>query len=100
MGGALGGYFRSNNLEALSALGRAWMAESVDVVGIDLLVRHGLEEMAPRPLVVAGVSDSAWGERVIRRAAEVAIADDADLLVVHVKLADRLGRPRPDVLDR
>jgi two-component system sensor histidine kinase KdpD len=99
VGGALAGYFRTSNLEALSELGRAWMAGTVDVVGHDLLQRHGLEELAPRPLVVAGVSDSEWGERVLLRAAELAGADDADLLAVHVNVADGLGRRRSDVLD-
>ncbi|HSS11860.1 MAG TPA: universal stress protein [Acidimicrobiales bacterium] len=100
VGGALARYFRVCNLEALSELGRAWMAGKVDSVGSDLLTRHGLEEIAPRPLVVAGVSDSQWGEHVIRRAAELAITDDADLLVAHVNLADGLGRRRNGVLDR
>ncbi len=99
VGGALAGYFRTSNLEALSELGRAWMAGTVDVVGHDLLQRHGLEELAPRPLVVAGVSDSEWGERVLLRAAELAGDDDADLLAVHVNVADGLGRRRSDVLD-
>jgi len=100
VGGALAGYFRIHNLEALSALGHAWMAGDVDTVGSELLVLHGLEVVEARPLVVAGVSDSEWGERVIRRAAELAIGDDADLLVVHVNLADGLGRRRNDLLDR
>lgn len=100
VGGALAGYFRAGNLEALSELGRAWMAGNVDIVASDILARHGLEVVAPRPLVIAGVSDSQWGERVIRRAAGLAIGDDADLLVVHVRLADGLGRRRNDVLER
>jgi two-component system sensor histidine kinase KdpD len=100
VGGALAGYFRTSNLEALSELGRAWMAGTVDVVGHDLLQRRGLEELPPRPLVVAGVSDSEWGEPVLLRAAELAGADDADLLAVHVNVADGLGRRHGDVLDR
>jgi len=100
VGGALAGYFRASNLEALSELSRAWMDATVDTVGEELLRRHGLEEVTPRPLVVAGVSDSRWGEPVLLRAAELASADDADLLAVHVKLADGLGHPHREVLDR
>jgi len=99
VGGALSGYFRACNLEALSELGQAWMAGNVDAVANDLLIRLGLEEVTPRPLVVAGVSDSEWGARVIARAEELAIADDADLLVVHVNLADGL-REHGDTLER
>jgi K+-sensing histidine kinase KdpD len=43
-------------------------------------------------------SGSPWGEAVIHRAAELARADDADLLVVHVQVADGLAhRPAPDL---
>jgi two-component system sensor histidine kinase KdpD len=100
VGGALGGYFRMRNLEALSALGQAWMTGDVDTVGSELLILHGLEVVEARPLIVAGVSDSEWGERVVQRAAELAMGDDADLLVVHVNLADGLGWRRNDLLDR
>jgi two-component system sensor histidine kinase KdpD len=99
VGGALAGYFRVCNLEALSELARAWIDGTLEEVAADLLVRHGLDTAASRPLVVAGVSDSAWGQRVIGRAAELAIADDADLLVVHVNPVEGL-RQRDAVLDR
>jgi two-component system, OmpR family, sensor histidine kinase KdpD len=100
VGGALAEYFRVPNLEALSALARGWLDDAVDQVGPDLLARRGLAPTAPRPVVVAGVSESAWGEAVIRRAVELACEDDADLLVVHARVPDG-GRPaRDDVLDR
>ena len=97
VGGALAEYFRATNLEALSELGRAWMAGTVEQVGADLLVRRGLAETAPRRVVMAGVSGSGWGEAVIRRATELACDDDADLLVVHARIADGAARftPRP-----
>ena len=52
------------------------------------------------PLVVAGDSGSAWGERVIRRAAQLARAGDAQLLVVHVQIANGLTHPEGQSLDR
>jgi two-component system sensor histidine kinase KdpD len=99
-GGALAGYFRASNLRALSELGRAWMAGTVAVVGDDLLARRGLAQPAAPPLVVAGDSGSSWGERVIRRAAQLARAGDAQLLVVHVQIADGLTRPKGQNLHR
>jgi two-component system, OmpR family, sensor histidine kinase KdpD len=95
VGGALADYFRVANLEALSELARAWLAGTAEAVGQDLLARRGLLE--PQPLILAGDSGSAWGETVIHRAAELARAADAQLLVVHVQIADGLARPAPDL---
>jgi two-component system sensor histidine kinase KdpD len=100
VGGALAGYFRVPNLQALSELGRAWMAGTIDAVGDDLLARRGLVQPAAPPLVVAGDSGSGWGELVIRRAIQLARADDAQLLVVHVQIADGLTRPKGQDLRR
>jgi two-component system, OmpR family, sensor histidine kinase KdpD len=88
IGGALAEYFRVPNLEALSALGRAWVEGDAAEVGEDLLAARGLVDAPARPLVVAGVSESAWGEPVIRRATRIAEGCDWDLLVVHVNVAD------------
>ena len=92
--GALSDYFRGSNLARLSALARAWMDGTVDVIGPELLVDAGLEEATPRPTIVAGVSSAKWAPRVIRRAAMLAAEEDADLLVLHVNVTDGL-RPRP-----
>ncbi len=100
VGGALAEYFRLSNLDALSRLSQAWMAGTVDDVGSAMLAERGLSPDPPRPVVVAGVSGSAWGEVVIRRGADVACADDADLLVVHANIADGTAPPRGDYLRR
>jgi two-component system, OmpR family, sensor histidine kinase KdpD len=97
VGGALADYFRVANLEALSELAQAWLADTAEAVGEDLLVRRGLAEPAPQPVVIAGDSGSRWGEAVIHRAAELARADDAGLLVVHVQLGDGLVRSGQDL---
>ena len=73
------------------------MAGTAEAVGQDLLVRRGLAEPSAQPVVVAGDSGSRWGEAVIHRAAELARADDADLLVVHVQTGDGLARPGRDL---
>jgi two-component system, OmpR family, sensor histidine kinase KdpD len=93
VGGALADYFQAANLRALSELARAWLAGTAEAVGEDLLARRGLAEPPAPPLVVAGDSGSRWGEMVIRRAAEVAWAADAQLLVVHVQITDGLTHP-------
>jgi two-component system, OmpR family, sensor histidine kinase KdpD len=100
VGGALADYFRASNLQALAELARAWMAGTVDAVGDELLARRGLAGPSPPPVVLAGDSGSRWGERVIRRAAELARADDGQLLVVHVQIADGLTHRASQDLDR
>src|SRR5262249_37941844 len=55
-GGALADYFRAANLQALSELGRAWMAGTVEAVGDELLVRLGLAEPSAQAVLVAGGS--------------------------------------------
>lgn len=99
-GGALTEYFRPSNLRALGELGRAWMAGTVETVGDELLARRGLIEPTNPAVVVAGDSGARRGEQVIRRAAELAAADDAQLYVVHVQIADGLSRPGGADLDR
>jgi two-component system, OmpR family, sensor histidine kinase KdpD len=93
VGGALADYFRVSNLQALSALGRAWMDGTLEAVAEEMLQARGLVT-ASRPTVVAGVSDTGWGRHVIRRASERALQDDADLLVVHVSLDDEMAHRR------
>jgi two-component system, OmpR family, sensor histidine kinase KdpD len=100
VGGALAEYFRAPNLEALSQLGRAWVAGTLDQVGPALLAGRGPADGPPRPVVVAGVSGSEWSGPVIRRAIELACDDDADLIVVHAKGADRPDHGHKDALDQ
>jgi Osmosensitive K+ channel His kinase sensor domain len=100
LGGALADYFRAANLPALSELAPAWMAGTAEVVGEDLLARRGPAGPPAPPVVVAGDSGSSWGEMVIRRAAQLARAEDAQLLVVHVQVSDGLARPPAGDLDR
>ena len=87
-GGALAEYFRVSNLEALSRLGQAWLAGTLAETGAALLTERGLAGESPRPVIVAGVSGSPWGEAVIRRAVALACDTDADLIVVHANIAD------------
>jgi two-component system sensor histidine kinase KdpD len=93
VGGALADYFRVSNLQALSALGRAWVDGTLEAVAGEMLEARGLVT-ASRPTVVAGVSDTGWGQHVIRRASERALEEDADLLVVHVSLDDGMTHRR------
>jgi two-component system, OmpR family, sensor histidine kinase KdpD len=97
VGGALADYFQAANLQALSDLARAWLAGTAGTVAEDLLARRGLAEPQVPPVILAGDSGSARGEAVIRRAAELARADDAELLVAHVEIADGLAHRQPDL---
>jgi two-component system sensor histidine kinase KdpD len=99
VGGALGQYFQVANLQALSELGRAWIDDVVEAVGDTLLARRGLAPLSSRSVVLAGVSDSAWGEPVIISAARMACDGDADLLVVHARVHDATGHPHAEVLE-
>lgn len=94
VGGALGDYFRAANLQALSELAQAWMEGTADALGAELLVRLGLTEPAVPPVVLAADSGSTSGETVIQRAAELAREQDAQLVVVHVRINDGLTRGR------
>jgi two-component system sensor histidine kinase KdpD len=89
VGGALANYFRPSNLTALSTLAQAWVDGTVDET-FSFLDR----EAAGRPKVIAGVSSSPRGEGVLHRAAVLAGEDDAELIVVHVDVADGLARGR------
>jgi two-component system, OmpR family, sensor histidine kinase KdpD len=100
VGGALADYFRADNLRALSELARAWVAGTAEAVGEDLLARRGSAGPQASRVVVAGDSGSGWGEVVIRRAADLARAEDAQLLVVHVQVSDGLAHPPAGDLDR
>jgi len=95
VGGALGEYFRPANLKALSELASGWMAGTADTLGGELLTRLGLAAPGAPPVVLAADSGSAAGEAVIRGAAEIAIEQDAQLVVAHVRITDGLNPPRP-----
>jgi two-component system sensor histidine kinase KdpD len=94
VGGALSDYFRAANLRALSELARAWMSGTAEALGEELLSRLGLTEPAVPSVVLAGDPGSASGEAVIQRAAEIAREEDAQLVVVHVRITDGLARRR------
>ena len=101
VGGALADYFRAANLKALSELAQAWMAGNAATLGEELLARLGLAEPAVLPVVLAADSGSASGEAVIHRAAEIAREEDAQLVVVYVRITDGFTRGLPaDNLNR
>ena len=99
VGGALANYFQPTNLAALGMLGRAWMDGTVDEVGPALVTARAAEVQA-RVVVIAGVSGSAVGEQVIRRATTVAADLDAALHVVHVRVVDGLSHTPREALER
>ena len=88
---ALAGYFRLENLTALSALGRRWMRE------------HGFGGTAGLPSVrgpiVAALAGEPEGGHVLRRAAQSAASGRAELIGVYVRQPSNLIEPEPPWLE-
>jgi len=77
------------------------MTGAAEAVGEELPGRLGLTEPVVPPVVLGADSGSASGEAVIRRAAEIAREQDAQLVVVRVRITDGLARcPSADQVNR
>ena len=59
VGGAISDYFRVSNLEALSDLAQAWVADELKETGAELLARRGINLPGWRRVIVAG-SPRSW----------------------------------------
>jgi K+-sensing histidine kinase KdpD len=73
-------------------MAHAWLEGTLEEAGSAIVARYGSGTAPTRPVVLAGVSDSEFGASVVQRAADLAVAADADLVVVHVVVADGLSR--------
>ncbi|WP_440067759.1 DUF4118 domain-containing protein [Streptosporangium sp. OZ121] len=99
---ALSTYFRPGNLTALRELALLWVAGEVG----DSLGRHRAEHRAAevretRERVVVALAGGPEGETLVRRAARIAARSPrADLLAVHVTMADGLANADPARLAR
>jgi two-component system, OmpR family, sensor histidine kinase KdpD len=98
---ALGHYFRAGNLGALRELALLWVADRVEEGLQDYRERHNLlEPWETKERVVVAITGAPGGERLIRRGARIAARSRAELVGVHVRSADGLAGPSPDLLDR
>ncbi|HWD10184.1 MAG TPA: ATP-binding protein [Actinomycetota bacterium] len=98
---ALGNYFREGNLAALRELALLWVADRVDESLTDYRQRHGIAQpWETRERVVVALDGSPEGDHLIRRGARMAARSKGELLAVHVRSADGLAGPAPDVLMR
>ncbi|HEY4938342.1 MAG TPA: sensor histidine kinase KdpD [Actinomycetota bacterium] len=96
---ALGNYFREGNLAALRELALMWVADRVDESLHDYRQRHGIAmPWETRERVIVAIDGRTEGEHLIRRGARMAARTKGDLLAVHVRSADGLTRPSPDLL--
>jgi two-component system sensor histidine kinase KdpD len=96
---ALGNYFREGNLAALRELALMWVADRVDESLHDYRQRHGIAmPWETRERVIVAIDGMAEGEHLIRRGARMAARTKGDLLAVHVRSADGLTRPSPELL--
>ena len=84
---ALAGYFRAENLAALSAAGRRWILE------------HGFDGTAGParrgPPIVAALAGEPEGGHVLRRAAQFAAAAQAELIGVYARAPSGLVEAEP-----
>ena len=97
---ALGNYFREGNLVALRELALMWVADRVDEALHDYRQRHGIAmPWETRERVIVAIDGTAEGEHLIRRGARMAARTKGELLAVHVRSADGLARPSPNLLE-
>lgn len=98
---ALANYFRVGNLSALRELALLWVADSVDE-GIELYrERHGITTpWETRERVVVALTGAPSGESLIRRGARLALRGRAELVGLHVRVADGLAVADQTLLDR
>ena len=98
---ALGNYFRPGNLGALRELALLWLADRVDEALASYRERHGIDRpWETRERVVVALTGSADGERLVRRAARMAVRSKGELVAVHVRPHDGLAAPSVELLDR
>jgi two-component system, OmpR family, sensor histidine kinase KdpD len=98
---ALGNYFRMGNLTALRELALLWLADKVDVALQQYRKDHQIEgTWETRERVVVALTGGPEGETLIRRAGRIAARGGAELLAVHVSIADGLSGGSPDALAR
>ena len=97
---ALGNYFRTGNLGALRELALLWVADRVDDALQDYRERHGIDRpWETRERVVVALTGSRDGERLVRRAARMAVRSRGDLVAVHVRPQDGLASGAAELLD-
>jgi two-component system sensor histidine kinase KdpD len=97
---ALGNYFREGNLAALRELALMWVADRVDEALSDYRQRHGIAmPWETRERVIVAIDGRVEGEHLIRRGARMAARTKGELLAVHVRSADGLARPSPNLLE-
>ncbi|HEU5001843.1 MAG TPA: ATP-binding protein [Actinomycetota bacterium] len=96
---ALGNYFREGNLAALRELALLWVADRVDEALHDYRARHGIAQpWETRERVIVALDGTTDGEHLIRRGARMAARSKGELLAVHVRAADGLTGPPPELL--
>jgi two-component system, OmpR family, sensor histidine kinase KdpD len=82
---ALANYFRVGNLTALRELALLWVADRVDDALDDYRRRHGIsEQWETRERVVVAITGAPGTDRLIRRAARMALRAHGELFGVHV----------------
>jgi two-component system sensor histidine kinase KdpD len=98
---ALTNYFREGNLAALRELALLWVADQVDTGLEEYRARHHITEpWETRERVVVAITGAPGSDRLIRRAARIAVRTHGELLGVHVRSQHGLAGPPDDGLVR
>ena len=94
---ALSNYFRLGNLTALRELALLWLADRVDEGLARYRADNDIQATWPaRERIVIGLTGGPEGEILIRRGARILNrVSGGDLLAVHVRAADGVGRANP-----
>jgi two-component system sensor histidine kinase KdpD len=96
---ALGNYFRVGNLGALRELALLWVADRVDDELLEYRDEHGIRRpWETRERIVVAITGAPTGEHLIRRASRMAERSRAELVGVHVRRSDGLGRGSDDTV--
>ncbi|MGO9196255.1 MAG: DUF4118 domain-containing protein [Acidimicrobiales bacterium] len=94
---ALAGYFSAERLDALDALARRWMVDHgrAEAPGDQDPVGGGAESSPSSRRLVAVLSDAPGGERLLRRAAEIAKSTSSELVGLRVRGPSNPTRSEP-----
>lgn len=97
---ALSNYFRAGNLGALRELSLLWLADGVESGLDDYRARNGITTpWETRERIVVALTAAPGGEGLIRRASRLASRARGELIGVHVRSGDGVGRGDETALD-
>ncbi len=97
---ALSGYFTAEHIAALRDLALGWL-DTHNLLNVSTRIRVSEKGRAPASIerVVAALTDAPEGEHVLRRAAQIAKASQAELIGLHARKPSESAEREPVWLD-